>query len=82
MQSDHNALAPQGVILLQGAYATSMSNSVLSDAIRAQIQGNTAKQVELPANQRAALRSWARRQKRAKAEGQRITAPSGLLIWL
>ena len=59
-----------------------MSNSVLSDAIRAQIQGNTTKQIELPANQRAALRSWSRRQKRAKTAGHPVTAPSGLLIWM
>jgi len=60
-----------------------MSTTKLSDAIRAQIRG-TARidETQLSTSQRAALRTWARRQRRVKQESRPAVAPSGALIWV
>jgi hypothetical protein len=59
-----------------------MSTSTLSSALRAQIRG-TDTSTALTDSQRAALRTWARRQARAKAQGNKaMVAPTGKLIWV
>jgi hypothetical protein len=59
-----------------------MSTTTLSSALRAQIRGN-ASNADLSDSQRAALRTWSRRQARAKAQGAKaIVAPNRDLIWL
>ena len=58
-----------------------MSTTTLSSALRAQLRG-TATTTDLTETQRAALRTWARRQARAKAQGAKaIAAPTGKLLW-
>jgi hypothetical protein len=59
-----------------------MSTTTVSSALRAQIRG-TVSTDDLTDTQRAALRSWARRQARAKAQGIKgIKSPTGNAIWL
>ena len=59
-----------------------MSTTSLSSALRAQMRG-AASQADLTEAHRAALRTWARRQARAKAQGARaIAAPTGKLVWV
>jgi hypothetical protein len=59
-----------------------VSTTILSNALRAQIRG-TASTTDLSESQRAALRTWARRQARAKAQGAKaMAAPTGKMIWL
>lgn len=59
-----------------------MSTTTLSSALRAQMRG-AASHADLTEAQRAALRTWARRQARAKARGARaIAAPTGKLVWV
>ena len=59
-----------------------MSTTTLSSALRAQIRG-TVSSADLTEAQRAALRTWTRRQARAKAQGSKaMAAPTGKLIWL
>jgi hypothetical protein len=59
-----------------------MSTTHLSDALRAQLRGTAAKQSDLSASQRSALRTWAQRQRRAKQQARPSVAPSGALIWM
>jgi hypothetical protein len=61
-----------------------MSTTSLSNALRNQIRGEAAKQSNLTESQRAALRTWSRRQQRlAKAADDRVGgAPSGTRLWL
>jgi hypothetical protein len=59
-----------------------MSTTILSSALRAQLRG-TSSTADLTEAQRAALRTWARRQARAKSQGAKaIAAPTGKLVWL
>lgn len=59
-----------------------MSTKSLGSALRAQIRG-TDSSTDLTESQRAALRTWARRQARAKASGNKaMVAPTGKLIWV
>jgi phosphopantetheinyl transferase len=59
-----------------------MSTNTLSSALRAQLRGATST-ADLTEAQRAALRTWSRRQARAKAQGAKaIAAPTGKLVWL
>jgi hypothetical protein len=58
-----------------------MSTNAISNALRARIRGQADHEDTTSNTEQAAIRTWERRQKQARAHQRPITAPSGAIIW-